>query len=627
MSESRTVTTTRVLTFDLASRAEGADGIPVVISTDSVVEVSDGPEILVHSPTAVDLRRAPLPIIAAHRSNQVNVGIVDELRIANGQLRGVAKFGQRDEAVGYKHDVMAGIIRSVSVGYARLHGLVRKDGVLVTDRWMPTHAAMVAEPADINAGFFRSLDVAPAFEVEVEETPEQQAAQQNRAIQPAQPAENRKELVMSEQQTAPAGATADVQMGVDHAANERLRIKGLQAMQSNHNLPPEMVARWIDDGTTCNEAAPLALAYMREQAAKNIRNAPSALGLSAAEVQRYSITRAIKACVEKSWPKVAPYEAEMSKAIAARIGKAGSAGEHTFFVPLEVQWAQSLGQRDAIVGTASAGGYLVGTNVMSFIEILRNRSVAMRLGATTMPGLVGSVSIPKQLTASTAYWFADETGTATESNLTFGQVTLVPKTVGGYVEISRQLLLQSTPNAEGVVNADLARVIGLAVDSAAIAGPGTAGQPTGVRNTTGFGTANPSTGTAVAYADLIRFQTAVAASNAMMPGFGYVTTPTVAGILMGKPRFTNSDTPIWGGNILDGTLVGARAMASLQVGSGTIIGGDWSQVIIGEWGVLEIEANPYANFQSGIVGVRALYTCDVGVRYPAAFAVGTGFVS
>ena len=434
---------------------------------------------------------------------------------------------------------------------------------------------------------------------------------------------------MSDAQNAPAGTAAEVrvEMGVDNGAQERLRIKTLQALGRNHNIPADVVDGWIDGGASADEAAHKCLEVIGERAKRNISSAPSALGLSTSEVQRYSITRAIKACVEKSWPKVAPYEAEMSKAIAARIGKSGSSGEHTFFVPLEVQWAAALGQRDAIVGTASAGGYLVGTNVMSFIEMLRNRSVAMRLGATTMPGLVGSVSIPKQLTSSTAYWFADETGTATESNLTFGQVTLVPKTVGGYVEISRQLLLQSTPNAEGIVNADLARVIGLAVDSAAIAGPGTAGQPTGVRNTSGFGTANPSTGTAIGYADMIRFQTAVAASNAMMPGFGYVTTPTVAGILMGKPRFTNSDTPIWGGNILDGTLVGARAMASLQVGSGTIIGGDWSQVIIGEWGVLEIEANPYANFQSGIVGVRALYTCDVGVRYPQAFAVGTGFVS
>jgi HK97 family phage major capsid protein len=246
------------------------------------------------------------------------------------------------------------------------------------------------------------------------------------------------------------------------------------------------------------------------------------------------------------------------------------------------------------------------------------------MGATTMPGLVGSVSIPKQLTSATGYWFTDETGTATESNLTFGQLTLTPKTVGGYVELSRQLLLQSTPNAEGIVNADLARVIALAVDSAAIAGPGTGGQPLGVAKTTGVGTANPTAGSAVVYPDMIRFQTTVANSNAMLPGFAYVTTPTVAGILMGKPRFTNSDTPIWGGTILDGTVVGAPAMTSLQVGSGTMIGGDWSQVVIGEWGTLEIEANPYAQFQAGIVGVRALYTVDIGVRYAAAFAVGTG---
>jgi HK97 family phage major capsid protein len=261
---------------------------------------------------------------------------------------------------------------------------------------------------------------------------------------------------------------------------------------------------------------------------------------------------------------------------------------------------------------------------MSFIELLRNRSVVMRMGATNMPGLVGSVAIPKQTGAATGYWFGSEAGTATESNLTFGQLTLAPKTAGAYVEISRQLLLQSTPNAEGIVNADLAKVIGLAVDSAALSGPGTAGQPTGIVNTSGVGTANPAAGTNTTYADMIKFQTTVASSNAFLPGFSYVTTPTVAGLLMGKPRFTNSDTPIWQGNILDGQVVGAAAMSSMQVGSGSMLAGDFSQVVIGEWGVLEIEANPYAQFQAGIVGVRALYTVDIGVRYGAAFALGTG---
>jgi HK97 family phage major capsid protein len=620
----RTSTAIRLLIFEPAARAAGDPGIPVVVSSDAIVDVLDGPEILVHTPEAIDLSRAAsgLPIISTHAAGQVNVGVIRDLRIAPGQpntMRGMALFGSRADAAGFEADVMKGVISSVSVGYRRMHGKVRSDGVLVTDRWMPFHAAMVAEPADTNAGFWRE---AAKFSPEIEAA--------GTAAERAQPATQG--VAMTDSTTAAAGQSAETQSQQQQSttqagsdgAQERLRIKALQALGRNHNVPADMVDDWIDKGATADEAAHKCLEIIAERAKKMVKENSSTVGMTRGDVQRYSITRAIRACVEKSWPKVAPFEAEMSNVIAQRIGKAGSAGEHTFFVPLEVQWAAAMGFRDLQVATASAGGYLVGTNVLSFIELLRNRSVAMRMGATTMPGLVGSVSIPKQLTSATGYWFTDETGTATESNLTFGQLTLTPKTVGGYVELSRQLLLQSTPNAEGIVNADLARVIALAVDSAAIAGPGTGGQPLGVAKTTGVGTANPTAGSAVVYPDMIRFQTTVANSNAMLPGFAYVTTPTVAGILMGKPRFTNSDTPIWGGTILDGMVVGAPAMTSLQVGSGTMIGGDWSQVVIGEWGTLEIEANPYAQFQAGIVGVRALYTVDIGVRYAAAFAVGTG---
>jgi hypothetical protein len=65
----------------------------------------------------------------------------------------------------------------------------------------------------------------------------------------------------------------------------------------------------------------------------------------------------------------------------------------------------------------------------------------------------------------------------------------------------------------------------------------------------------------------------------------------------------------------------------MQVSSGTMFGGDFSQVIVAEWGVLEVEANPYAQFQAGIIGVRALYSLDIGIRYPAAFAIGTGMTA
>jgi hypothetical protein len=51
--------------------------------------------------------------------------------------------------------------------------------------------------------------------------------------------------------------------------------------------------------------------------------------------------------------------------------------------------------------------------------------------------------------------------------------------------------------------------------------------------------------------------------------------------------------------------------------------GDWDQVVIAEWGVLQVEVNPYANFQAGIIGVRAMVSVDVGLRYAAAFSLAT----
>jgi hypothetical protein len=51
--------------------------------------------------------------------------------------------------------------------------------------------------------------------------------------------------------------------------------------------------------------------------------------------------------------------------------------------------------------------------------------------------------------------------------------------------------------------------------------------------------------------------------------------------------------------------------------------GDFSQLVIAEWGALELDVNPYANFAAGISGVRAFYTVDIGVRYAAAFSYST----
>ena len=164
----------------------------------------------------------------------------------------------------------------------------------------------------------------------------------------------------------------------------------------------------------------------------------------------------------------------------------------------------------------------------------------------------------------------------------------------------------------------LATVCALAIDVGALRGSGASGEPQGIVGTSGVGSV---TGTSLAAAGILEFQSDVAGGNLLSESCGYVTTPAVAALLMARPELPSTGTTrLWQGNMLEGTLFNMRAMSSNQMSAATMLFGDFSQVVIGEWGVLEVEVNPYANFQAGIIGVRAMVSIDVGVRYGGAFS-------
>ena len=157
------------------------------------------------------------------------------------------------------------------------------------------------------------------------------------------------------------------------------------------------------------------------------------------------------------------------------------------------------------------------------------------------------------------------------------------------------------------------------IDLAGIQGTGTE-QPTGITGTASIGAV---TGTSLAYAGVLEFQADLAAANALVPGCAYLTTPAVAALMAQRARFSSTDTPLWSGGVLDGQMAGFRATTTTQMTAATMLFGDFSQVIIGMWGDLELEVNPYANFAAGIIGVRAWATVDVGVRQAGAFALAS----
>jgi HK97 family phage major capsid protein len=386
------------------------------------------------------------------------------------------------------------------------------------------------------------------------------------------------------------------------------------------------------------ERAKFALEAMRPAgrphfAASPARNLPTLVGLSEREIRSYSVlAMARHVCANNSgrWREIPTLETECNLQIEMAL-KNRATNTDGFFVPYEIQRRSFTMTRADTVGVGSTGGYLVPTDTVSFIDLLRNRTVAFRLGAFPLSGLVhqpghGNVSIPKLTGAATATWLTTETMQAdsgNSSNQTFSQLGFVPHNVAAYTEISRQLLMQSTPSAEAVVMWDLAAVVALALDEAAINGPGTAGAPVGILNTAGVQVFGGTVST-IPWPSFLAMEGDLLTSNVPMSAPAWATTPALAQTLAGRQMFSGSSIPIWDGPLIDGEINGNRAMSSQQIPSASLILGDWNQLVIADWGQLEIEVNPYANFQAGLVGIRAIASVDIGIRNAAAFCVATG---
>ncbi|MFO1196842.1 MAG: phage major capsid protein [Burkholderiaceae bacterium] len=338
--------------------------------------------------------------------------------------------------------------------------------------------------------------------------------------------------------------------------------------------------------------------------------------MSDADRKRFSFKRALSALTSGDW-REAGYEREVCRqAESDGVNLVHGNGQYSATIPLAL-----LG-RDLTAGTNSAGGYAVGSGIPGYVAALEAKSAVLRAGAVMLPGLKGNVDFPRVSGSTTAYWLTDEATAVTESQPTLGTVPLRPKTVGGYAEFSRLLLVQTGAMIERILAQNLTGVVAKAIDAAVIAGSGSGGEPTGIVGTSGIGSFSGTTlglaGIEDAVGDL------ASAIEALPDGrFGWVTTPTVASLLRQRQRFASTDTPLWTGSPVVGAIEGMPAFASSAVAAGRLVLGEWSHLAIGQWGVLEVAVNPYANFAGNIYGMRCLVTCDVGVLQPGAFTAST----
>lgn len=560
-----------------------------------------GNEILMHSPECVDLARAPLPLLISHNHEALPVGVVENLRLAGRKLRGTLRFSTSARASEIWEDVKSGVARNISIGYNINDYILEPEGDIVrVTSWTPHEASVVSVPADFTVGIGRFFQRTSNFNF-----PEDHLMNED-----AQVAE--RDTTMSRSQRR---AEARQESG-------RLQeVTDLLAMGEGYKQE-KLAAQFIRDGKTPEQ---FRLALLDRLSTPPMRTDGVWQDMSHREQRQFSITKAILAQTDPAWGmKNATLEREVSETIAQQRGKPARG----FLVPPEAFKMK----RDLTVGTTTAGGHLVQTDVMGdqFIDLLRARSAVMGLGARVIAGLIGSVAIPRKTAGATGQWVA-EGNSATETTPGFDQVTLAPKSVSGFMDITRKLLLQASLDVERLVKNDLAEALATAIDVAAINGSGTPPIPRGILQTTGIGdVAGGTNGLAPTWTHMVALESALANANADRGSLGYLTNSKVRGKLKTVEKVATTGAFVWGDSAAS-PLNGYRADVSNNVPSnltkGTssgvcsaIIFGNWDDLLIGLWSGVDLLVDQFTLGTSGGVRVVAFQDCDIAIRHPESFA-------
>jgi HK97 family phage major capsid protein len=572
-----------------------------------------GVEILDVSKKAMDLSRmkSGANLLCDHDTTDV-VGVVESVSIgADKVARAVVRFGKSERAEEVFQDVIDGIRVNVSVGYCIDEAVLEstKDGV-DTYRvvgWTPHEISLVSVPADASVGVGRSatLAAAPA------NTPA--AAAPAAAATPVTPTFESKTMTDVIAPAAPAAAAPAIQVVAQR--NHAAEISKIAA-----TIPggADLALKAIQEGQTVEQFQEAAI---RALASKPVPTAD--IGMTKAEVKKYSVMRAINAMAnpqDRASQEAAAFERDCSIAVGQKMGKTARG----YFLPIEVQ------KRDLTAGTNNAGGFAVATDMRAgdFISALRNAMVIDGLGVRMLTGLNGNVAIPKQSGAGTAYWVAENTA-PTEGQQILAQITMSPKTVGAYTDISRRLMIQSSIDVENMVTTDLATILGLAIQQAAISGTGASNQPTGILTAITSTVIGGTNGLAPTWQNMIDLETGVAQNNADVGSMAYLSNAKVRGKLKSTQKFSGTNgMPIWdaGGQPINGyrAAVTNAVPSNLTKGSSSgvcsaIIFGNFADLVIGMWGSLDLLVDPYTGSNAGTVRVVTLQDVDVAIRSVESF--------
>ena len=543
-------------------------------------------EILSHDTGSINLSRTKggLVVLDGHRGDQI--GLIAKPEVRDGKLGGVVEFCAGQRAQDVAADAAKGLRTNISVGYVvessayRIEG--ERDGIPVVraTSWTPYEASFEPVPADVTVGVDRAVKMAEATE--------------NRDDKP--------EAVRME-------------------VMEPKSIIEINKLARTFGIESNVVDEHILANRSVEEFRVIALDKAERDAAQKRTTPPTeksqviggSLPAQEKVLKRYSVLNVIRSM---SGARVdVGYEREVSDECCRISGKQATG----LVIPHAV-----LAQRDLTKSGSSSAS--VATDLMSaeFIDLLRTQTILAPLGVRFIGGLVGEVAIPKMTGAATGYWVA-EGSDVTESTPTLGQVTGTPHTCGALVDISRKMLLQSTPAAEQLVRNEITERLARTIQLAVFAGSGAGAEPLGITGTSGVNNPTVTQGTPT-FAQLLDFPGLILADNAGSDNQRWAMTGEVWAKLAATA--TNGAGSPLAIDYTSRTLLGFPYFISEDVGANSLFFGNWAAVMVGVWGNgIEINVDTSTLGAQGATRLVALQDVDVMIRNGEALAYNTAVTS
>ena len=587
----------------------GEDEIEFPFSSEEPYDRWGEKEIISHEPGAMNLERLPVMVYLWNHNSEIVLGQVLKVWVKDRQGWCRIRWFDDDSIAKYRKLVESKTVKGVSFQYSVDKWKQISDDSYLVEKFTVFEVSAVSIPADHSVGIrSHSKEGLPLTITEIEERQNQDSPHKPSGV-----------LTESEVRESIH------QMGL--AFDERLALKFLASDEPK-------------DAKLLKKANDAFMEFVAKRSEGAVGSPVDPLGLSTKEKKKYSLLKAMRSLHSNFADEYTArinnknsLELEASKALEQKHG-IQSQGLLIPYADLQYQRRDTLN-----TGTPSEGGYLVDTTLSSdFIDLLRNETIFMRLGATVYSGLTGNVNFAKQNLAAAFSWIP-ESGKFPNTSMGFELIGLRPKKLGGIMGYTQEQLMQSSWSMEMLIRKEMATAMALGLDSAGFWGTGSDNQPLGIFNRPIQSVALGTNGGSLTYANLVAAKTKAKRENINTLGaMQWVTNASVEGTLQTTPK---QGSGVEGNFILNesaNSLLGCsfntteQILDNLAKGSGTnlsaLLLGHFPSVMIGTWGFFELLPNALgAGYDQGIIQFRAHQMIDFNVRYDDAFVAITDIIT